>query len=236
MDKKGTLYLLPVGMGNNDSLRIIPDFNIEIISNLKYFVTENGKTARQFLKSIKKDIILQDLTYFELNNHTESEELNSYIDLLLKGESVGLMSEAGCPGIADPGADLVRLAHKFNIRVIPLVGPSSILLTIMASGLNGQNFAFNGYLPKDKQNRAQKIKELEKLCFSKNQAQYFIETPYRNLQLYTELITILNPTTDLVIACDLTTSNEIIRTKSIMDWKKTPTPPIDKKPCMFGIG
>ena len=236
MNKKGTFYLIPVGMGNNDSQRIIPEYNISIIKELKHFVTENGKTARAFLKDTIKDIVLQDLFYYELNHHTKPEELTVFLKLLLDGNSIGLMSEAGCPGIADPGAELLKLAHKNNIRVVPLIGPSSILLTIMASGLNGQNFAFNGYLPKDKHDRVRKLKELEKLSLSKNQSQYFIETPYRNSQLINELLTTLSPATHLIIACSITTADEYISMKSIADWKKITLPNFDKKPCMFGIG
>jgi 16S rRNA (cytidine1402-2'-O)-methyltransferase len=236
MNKKGTLYLIPVGMGNNDAQRIIPAFNSSIINELKHFVTENGKTARAFLKATVEGIVLQELNYYELNQHTKQEELASYLTLLLDGNDVGLMSEAGCPGIADPGADLVKLAHKNSIRVVPLVGPSSILLTIMASGLNGQNFAFNGYLPKDKNDRIKKIKELEKLCFSKQQSQYFIETPYRNSQLISELLHTLSPATYLIIASSITTAEESIVMRSVAEWKKLTPPNFDKKPCMFGIG
>jgi len=236
MNRKGSLYLIPVGMGNNDVQRIIPPFNNQVIKEIKHFVTENGKTARAFLKDAVKDIVLQDLFYYELNHHTKPAEIETYLKLLMHGNDVGLMSEAGCPGIADPGAELVKLAHLNNIKVIPLIGPSSILLTIMASGLNGQNFAFNGYLPKDKHERIRKIKELEKLSYSKNQTQYFIETPYRNTQLINELFTALSPVTNLVIASSITTGDEFISMKCIADWKKTTLPNLDKKPCMFGIG
>jgi len=236
MNRKGSLYLIPVGMGNNDAQRIIPPFNNQVIKEIKHFVTENGKTARAFLKDAVKDIVLQDLFYYELNHHTKPAEIETYLKLLMHGNDVGLMSEAGCPGIADPGAELVKLAHLNNIKVIPLIGPSSILLTIMASGLNGQNFAFNGYLPKDKHERIRKIKELEKFSYSKNQTQYFIETPYRNTQLINELFTTLSPVTNLVIASSITTGDEFISMKCIADWKKTTLPNLDKKPCMFGIG
>jgi len=236
MNNAGTLYLLPVGMGNNDPERIIPFFNLSVIKELKHLVTENGKTARTFLKQAVPGIILQEINYYELNNFTKSEELSNMINILLSGSDLGLMSEAGCPGIADPGAELVLLAHKNNIKVVPLIGPSSILLTIMASGLNGQHFTFNGYLPKDKHERLKKIKELEKLCFSKQQAQYFIETPYRNEQLINELLSTLSPSTKLVIASSITTNEEFICTKIISDWKKHKTPNLDKKPCIFGIG
>jgi 16S rRNA (cytidine1402-2'-O)-methyltransferase len=236
MNKTGTLYLLPVGMGNNDPERIIPFFNLSVIKELKHLVTENGKTARAFLKKAVPGIILQEINYYELNNFTKPSELLNMLDILLSGSDVGLMSEAGCPGIADPGAELVLLAHNNNVKVAPLVGPSSILLTIMASGLNGQQFTFNGYLPKDKHERFKKIKELEKLCFSKQQTQYFIETPYRNEQLINELLTTLSPITKLVIASSITTPEEFICTKFISEWKKTKLSNMDKKPCMFGIG
>lgn len=233
---KGTLYLLPVGMGNNEAGKIIPPYNIEIMSRLQHFIVENGKTARAFLKEVVPGIVLQERNYYELNNHTHPNEYLQLIQPLLKGEDVGLMSEAGCPGIADPGAEVVKIAHAHKLKVVPLVGPSSILMALMASGFNGQNFSFNGYLPKDKTERSRKIKDLERLAVSRNQSQLFIETPYRNEQLLQELMQQLSPGTRLLIACDITTENEFIRSAYISDWKKEQLPELSKRPCIFGIG
>ncbi|HEY1039795.1 MAG TPA: SAM-dependent methyltransferase [Bacteroidia bacterium] len=233
---KGTLYLLPSGMGNNDPLRIIPQYNIHIMSSIKHFIVENGKTARVFLKDTVPGIVLQERSYYELNNHTEAKDFVEYLKPLTAGENVGLMSEAGCPGIADPGAEIVKLAHEQGIKVVPLVGPSSIFMALMASGFNGQSFAFNGYLPKDKHERSRKIKEYERMAATKNQSQLFIETPYRNEQLLQELLQTLPPASKLLIACDITTANEYIKTKYVADWKKQTLPDLSKRPCIFGIG
>lgn len=233
---KGTLYLLPSGMGNNDPLRIIPQYNIHVMLSIKHFIVENGKTARAFLKDTVPGIVLQERNYYELNNHTEAKDFVEYLKPLNAGEDVGLMSEAGCPGIADPGAEIVKLAHEQGIKVVPLVGPSSIFMALMASGFNGQSFAFNGYLPKDKHERSRKIKEYERIAATKNQSQLFIETPYRNEQLLQELLQTLPPAAKLLIACDITTANEYIKTKYVADWKKQTLPDLSKRPCIFGIG
>jgi 16S rRNA (cytidine1402-2'-O)-methyltransferase len=233
---KGTLYLLPSGMGNNIASRIIPAYNVEVMALLKHFIVEDGKTARAFLKDTVPGIVLQERYYYELNNHTHPNEYLELIKPLLNGEDVGLMSEAGCPGIADPGAEVVKIAHAQNIKVVPLVGPSSIFMALMASGFNGQSFAFNGYLPKDKTERSKKIKDLERTASTKNQSQLFIETPYRNEQLWQELLQHLSPAMKLLVACDITTDREFIRTKYVSDWKKSPTPDLSKRPCIFGIG
>lgn len=227
---------MPSGMGNNDPFKIIPAYNVEVMGSLNHFIVENGKTARAFLKEAVQGIVLQEKKYYELNNHTEAKDFVEYMKPLHAGENVGLMSEAGCPGIADPGAEIVKLAHDQNIKVVPLVGPSSIFMALMASGFNGQSFAFNGYLPKDKQERTRKIKELERLAATKNQAQLFIETPYRNEQLLEELLHVLPPASKLLIACDITTPNEYIKTKFVADWKKQTLPGLSKRPCIFGIG
>jgi 16S rRNA (cytidine1402-2'-O)-methyltransferase len=233
---KGTLYLLPSGMGNNTASRIIPAYNVEVMATLKHFIVENGKTARAFLKDTVPGIVLQERNYYELNNHTHPNEYLALVKPLLAGEDVGLMSEAGCPGIADPGAEVVKIAHAQNIKVVPLVGPSSIFMALMASGFNGQSFAFNGYLPKDKSERKNKLKELERLANTRNQSQLFIETPYRNEQLWQELLQHLSPAMKILVACDITTDKEFIRSHYVADWKKGPAPDISKKPCIFGIG
>lgn len=233
---KGILYLLPSGMGTNDPFKIIPAYNVEVMGTLTHFIVENGKTARAFLKEAVPGIVLQEKLYYELNNHTEPKDFVEYMKPLHAGENIGLMSEAGCPGIADPGAEIVKLAHDQNIKVVPLVGPSSIFMALMASGFNGQSFAFNGYLPRERQERSRKIKEFERLAATKNQSQLFIETPYRNTQLLEELLNILPPASKLLIACDITTPNEYIKTKYVVDWKKQTIPDLSKRPCIFGIG
>lgn len=234
--QKGTLYLLPCGMGNNDPNRIIPGYNLEVMNSLQHFIVENGKTARQFLKDSIPGIKLQERNYYELNNHTHPSEYLALIKPLLDGNNVGLMSEAGCPGIADPGAEVVKMAHREGIKVVPLVGPSSIFMALMASGFNGQSFAFNGYLPKDKSDRSKRLKELEKLANKINQAQLFIETPYRNEQLIQDMIQSLMPSTKILIASGITTEQELIISKTCAEWKKNGVPNLSKMPCIFGIG
>lgn len=233
---KGILYLIPVSMGNNNAAKIVPTYNLEIISSLKHFIVENGKTARTFIKDVIPGVVLQELNYYELNQHTKEMDVHSLINPLLKGENIGLMSEAGCPAVADPGAEVVRLAHRHAIKVVPLVGPSSILMSIMASGLSGQNFAFNGYLPKEKNDRTRRIKEFEKTATTRAQSQFFIETPYRNDQMIAELLATLSPVTNLLIACDITCDTEYIKMKPVAEWKKNALPSFSKRPCMFGIG
>jgi 16S rRNA (cytidine1402-2'-O)-methyltransferase len=230
----GTLYLFPVTLGETEISPVIPSFNIELIKTISVFIAEDAKNARRFLKQCgyadlnKAEILL-------LNEHTKQGDISSLLSPLLQGMNVGLMSDAGCPGIADPGADVVKHAHKKGIKVVPLVGPSSIVLSIMASGFNGQNFAFNGYLPIEKPHRTKKIKELEQLANKNNQAQFFIETPYRNIALFDDLLGNLNQETALCLGINLTTSSEKIITKTVGEWKKTEKPEINKIPAVFGI-
>jgi 16S rRNA (cytidine1402-2'-O)-methyltransferase len=228
-----TLYLLPTPLCDENILQLTVPYNISVIHSCKYFVVEELKTARRFLKTIDRNINIDELIFSELNEHTSPQELLEVFKTTLQHENVILMSEAGCPGVADPGAALVQMAHKQNIKVVPLIGPSSILMAVMAAGLNGQNFAFNGYLPKEKSDRAKKIKLLEKL--SSDQSQWFIETPYRNMQLFDELLVTLNGNTKLCIAVNITAANEFIKTKTISNWKKE-KPGLNKIPCVFGIG
>ena len=228
-----TLYLLPTPLCGENILPLTVPHNIPLIHSCKFFVVEELKTARRFLKAIDRNINIDELTFAELNEHTPPKELLDIFKTILQNENVILMSEAGCPGVADPGAALVQMAHKQNIKVVPLIGPSSILMAVMSGGLNGQNFAFNGYLPKEKPERAQKIKSLEKLAA--HQSQWFIETPYRNAQLFDELLLNLKPDTKLCIALNITAANEYIKTKTAGDWKKE-KPDLNKIPCVFGIG
>ncbi|MGM9745792.1 MAG: SAM-dependent methyltransferase [Paludibacteraceae bacterium] len=230
----GTLYLIPTMLSDSPLRHILPDGNADVIVRLKVFIVENVRTARRFLKQVNKDIVIDDLRFFELNQHTDINQIASYLEPLLQGSDVGIISEAGCPAIADPGADVVALAQQKGIKVVPLVGPSSILLSLMASGFNGQSFAFNGYLPIDKNARTQQLKLLEKRVYAEHQTQIFIETPYRNKQLIEELCKNLQPQTKLCIASDITGANEYIRTQTVAAWKKA-LPDIGKVPCIFLI-
>ncbi len=234
MTSYGTLYLLPVGLGECQLEDVLPKRNIELIKTLSYFIAENAKEARAFLKQCAyPEISRAQLSL--INQHVKIEELNAYLEPLLSGNHMGLMSDAGCPGIADPGADIIKLAHKKGIKVVPLVGPSSIVLSIMASGFNGQNFAFNGYLPIDKIARAKRIKELEQICLKSKQAQFFIETPYRNGNVFEDLLKTLQSSTQLLVATNITLVDENILVKPISAWKKSNVPDFFKKPTVFGI-
>ncbi|HKL96884.1 MAG TPA: SAM-dependent methyltransferase [Paludibacteraceae bacterium] len=231
----GTLYLIPTTLSDCELLHVLPDGNTPIIRKLKVFIVENIRTARRFLKQVDSNIIIDELQFFELNQHTDLNHINKYLEPLLKGEDVGIISEAGCPAIADPGADIVALAQAQKIKVVPLVGPSSILLSLMASGFNGQSFAFHGYLPIEKGQRVDKLKQLERRIYSEQQTQLFIETPYRNRQMVDELLKSLQPQTKLCIAVDITSDTEDIRTKTISEWKKSVIPELHKRPCIFLI-
>lgn len=230
----GILYLFPGPLAETDIEFVLPKHNIDLIKRIKHFVAEDAKMARRFLKLCDYPNI-QDAEISLLNEHTESGSYAPLLEPLLKGEHVGLMSDAGCPGIADPGAELIRLAHKKGIKVVPLVGPSSVVLTIMASGFNGQNFAFNGYLPIEKEKRVKRIKELETLARKYKQAQYFIETPYRNVQLLADLLSTLDPSIQLCMAKNLTDPSQQVISRSVAEWKKMEAPEIHKVPVVFGI-
>ena len=231
----GTLYLIPTTLSDCELLHVLPDGNTPIIRKLKVFIVENIRTARRFLKQVDSNIIIDELQFFELNQHTDLNHINKYLEPLLKAEDVGIISVAGCPAIADPGADIVALAQAQKIKVVPLVGPSSILLSLMASGFNGQSFAFHGYLPIEKGQRVDKLKQLERRIYSEQQTQLFIETPYRNRQMVDELLKSLQPQTKLCIAVDITSDTEDIRTKTISEWKKSVIPELHKRPCIFLI-
>ncbi|RKD90441.1 16S rRNA (cytidine1402-2'-O)-methyltransferase [Mangrovibacterium diazotrophicum] len=229
------LYLIPITLGESELESVIPATHREIILSISHFIVENVRTARRFLKKVDREIDIDSLHFYELNKHTDKKQLHSYLDPLKQDLHIGIMSEAGCPGVADPGADVVRIAHEKNVKVVPLVGPSSILLAMMGSGMNGQNFAFNGYLPIQKNEKAQQIKLLEKRIYTENQSQLFIEAPYRNLQLLDDLLQNCQPHTKLCIACDLTLETEFIKTQSIEAWKKS-KPDIQKRPAIFVLG
>lgn len=230
--KKGTLYLIPSLLGESPADAVFPSANREIISKVKYFIVEEIRTARRFLKKICPEIDIDSLTFTLYNEHSSSIDISSFLEPLLKGEDAGIISEAGTPCVADPGSLVVRLAHESGIRVVPLVGPSSILLALMASGFNGQQFVFHGYLPIDKPARARRLREIEQEILKKDQTQVFIETPYRNLQLLQAITETCQESTLLCIATSLTTSEESIITLPIKEWKKK-KPDINKKPTVF---
>jgi 16S rRNA (cytidine1402-2'-O)-methyltransferase len=229
-----TLYLIPTPLGNTSFDRIFPPVNLEIIRNLRYFIVEDIRTARRFLKQVDAEIDIDKLFFYTLNEHTSPTEVYGFLQPLREGEDMGLLSEAGCPAVADPGADVVAIAQKNAFRVVPLVGPSSILLALMASGFNGQNFAFVGYLPVSPAERIKAIRKLESRAYSENQTQIFIETPYRNLKFFEQILQNCRPSTLLCIAANVTLPDESIITRSVAEWK-TITPDIDKKPCIFLI-
>lgn len=229
----GTLYLIPCTLGDTPAEQVLPQHVIAVARNLSHFVVEQPKTARQFLSALKPEQPIQSMHFASLNEHTASSELVALLAPLLAGHDVGIISEAGCPGIADPGADLVALAHRRAIRVVPLVGPSSILLALMASGLNGQCFAFHGYLPIAEADRNRSIAALEAESAKRKQTQLFIETPYRNEKLFSALLGNCRPNTLLCIAADITLPSEQIQTRSIAQWKSQPMPQLNKRPSMF---
>ncbi len=229
----GTLYLIPVTLGDDNISQVLPHDVVKVAQNLENFVVESEKSARHFLSTIKTVKPVRELTLNLLNEHTIDKDVAALLAPLLAGKDVGLMSDAGCPGIADPGAKLVELAHSKNIKVVPFVGPSSIVLSLMASGLNGQQFAFLGYLPVDKQARNLRLKEIEKRSQTHKETQIFIETPYRNQHMLEAILSVCQPSTRLCVACDVSLESEIIVTKSIATWKKTPLPDLHKRPTVF---
>ena len=203
-----------------------------IVKNIKYFIVENIRTSRRYLRKLDPTIQIDGLIFFELNQHTNSSQTDEFLQPIIDGFDVGIISEAGCPGIADPGAEVVKKAHAKQIQVIPLVGPSSILLSLMASGMNGQNFAFIGYIPVKQLDRVKAIRELEKRSGLEIQTQIFIEAPYRNVPLLTDLINTLGDQTRLCIACDITLDSEYIKTQTVAQWKHG-IPDLNKRPTIF---
>ncbi|GAA4269593.1 SAM-dependent methyltransferase [Hyunsoonleella aestuarii] len=230
----GKLYLIPTTLGDNAPLEVLPISVKKIVEQINTYIVENEKTARRFIKKISSGKSQSSLQIFHLNKFTNPLELPEFLNPCQNGIDVGLMSEAGCPGVADPGADIVKLAHKQNIKVVPLVGPSSILMAIMSSGLNGQNFSFNGYLPIDKEERKREIKRLERLSYENNQSQIFIETPYRNNKLLEDLSNSLGSNTSLCVACDISLTSEYIKTQEAHLWKKNMVD-LHKRPTIFII-
>ena len=228
------VYLIPTTLGDSPVENVIPQYVIDIINSTNHYIVENIKTARRYLIKAGIKTKIDDLTFYELNKHTSPNDFVAFLNPIKDNNNIGIISEAGTPGVADPGADIVAIAHQQNIPVVPLVGPSSILLSVIASGLNGQSFAFVGYLPIKKHERIKRIKELEWKSQTENQTQLFIETPYRNNHLLDDLLTTCSADTRLCIAADITLESEFIKTKSIKEWKKG-IPNLHKRPTIFLI-
>ena len=228
------LYLIPNLLGETPVEQVLPPYNREIILGIRHFIVEDVRTARRFLKLVDRSIDIDQLTFYTLNKHTNPDDVASMLKPLEEGNPMGVISEAGCPAVADPGADVVAIAQRKGLQVIPLVGPSSIILAVMGSGFNGQSFAFNGYLPIEPDERIKTLKKLEQRAYTENQTQLFIETPYRNAKMMADILKACRPQTHLCIAAGLTTKDEYIRTRTIKEWGGK-LPQIDKIPCIFLI-
>lgn len=231
----GTLFLIPVPLGPTPPIDSLPANVLATVRPLSHFVVEQAKSARAFLKQVGTETPLQGLNIEELNEHTKADALDRLLAPLRAGHDVGLLSEAGCPAVADPGADLVALAQRENCRVVPLIGPSSLILALMASGLNGQRFAFLGYLPAKEGERIKALRELEIESRKHRQTQIFIETPYRNRALFDTLLQTCQPKTRLTLATDLTLASESVVTRTIQEWKRKTPPEIERRPTVFLI-
>ncbi len=227
--------MIPVTLGDTEHSRVLPSYNREVILSLTRFIVEDIRTARRFLKKAESSIVIDNLIFTELNEHTSPEVVSAMLAPMDAGESIGVMSEAGCPAVADPGADVVAIAQRKGYRVVPLVGPSSILMALMGSGFNGQRFAFHGYLPVEASARAERIKVFESRMYTEHETQIFIETPYRNNKLLEDFIRTCRPSTRLCIACNITCDDEFIRTLPVREWAEN-IPDLKKKPAIFLIG
>ena len=230
------LYLIPVTLGDTPHENVLPSYNAQVVADIRHFVVEEIRTARRFLRRMDREFPIDDCTFFEMGKHADTAHFAEYLAPIAKGYSVGVISEAGCPAVADPGADIVSIAQKRGIRVVPLVGPSSMILAVMASGLGGQSFAFNGYLPVQDGDRAKRLKQLESRAWAEGQTQLFIETPYRNRKMFDTLCATLRPDTRMCIAAGITTPDEWIHTRTIREWKQTGMPELAKIPAIFLIG
>lgn len=226
------LYLLPVTLGDTSIESVLPSYNKEIILGIRHFIVEDVRSARRFLKKVEREIDIDALTFYTLNKHTSPEEISGYLKPLAQGHSMGVISEAGCPAVADPGADVVAIAQQKNMKVVPLVGPSSIIMSVMGSGFNGQSFAFHGYLPIEPGERGKKIKMLEQRVYAEQQTQLFIETPYRNNKMVDDILNNCRPQTKLCIAANITCEGEYIKTKTVKEWRGK-VPELSKIPCIF---
>ena len=233
---KPALYLIPVELGDTPQERVLPAYNRDVILKIRHFIVEEVRSARRFLKRVDRDIDIDALTFYPMGKHADAALFAQYLKPLEAGESVGVISEAGCPAVADPGADVVSIAQRKGLTVVPLVGPSSMLMAVMASGLNGQSFAFNGYLPIDPADRVKRLKVLETRAVQEHQTQLFIETPYRNAKLFDTLCQTLRPQTRICVAAGITTEAEWIHTYTVADWKRHPLPDLSKTPAIFLIG
>lgn len=227
------LYLLPVTLGDTAIDKVLPAYNAGIIREIKHFIVEDVRSTRRFLKKVDREIDIDTLSFYPLNKHTSPEDISGYLNPLAEGHSMGVISEAGCPAVADPGADVVAIAQRRNLKVVPLVGPSSIILSVMASGFNGQSFAFHGYLPIEPNERSKRLKELEGRIYSEHQTQLFIETPYRNHKMLDDILKACRPQTKLCIAANITCEGEYIKTRTVKEWKGTALPDLSKIPCIF---
>ncbi|MCB2378802.1 SAM-dependent methyltransferase [Hymenobacter sp. BT635] len=232
---KGTLYLIPTVLADDTAAQVLPAQVATQVAALSYFLVENARTARRFIKSVAPAQVIESLRISVIDKDSTEAQIQEALKAVVAGQDAGVISEAGCPGVADPGAEVARLAHKLGIRVVPLVGPSSLLLALMGSGMNGQSFAFHGYLPIERTQRIAAIKTLEKQALSQHQTQLFIETPYRNMQLLEDLLAQLQPATRLCIAANLTAPDELVRTDTVANWKGK-LPQIHKQPAVFLIG
>ena len=226
------LYLLPVTLGDTPIDSVLPAYNKEVILRIRHFIVEDVRSARRFLKRVEREIDIDSLTFYPLNKHTSPEALSGYLKPLEEGYSMGVISEVGCPAVADPGADVVAIAQRKGLKVVPLVGPSSIILSVMGSGFNGQSFAFNGYLPIEPAERVKKLKQLEQRVYAEHQTQLFIETPYRNNKMVDDILHNCRPQTRLCIAANLTCEDEYIKTRTVKEWTGK-VPDLSKIPCIF---
>ena len=229
---QAALYLIPVTLGDTPIAQVLPSYTKEVISGIRHFIVEEVRTARRFLRATDPTFPIDDCTFYPLNKHTQPEAISGYLRPLEQGQPMGVISEAGCPAVADPGADVVAIAQRKALQVVPLVGPSSIILSVMASGFNGQSFAFNGYLPIESADRIKRLKLLEQRIYTEQQTQIFIETPYRNHKLLADILQNCRPQTRLCIAAHITCPDQYIRTRTIQEWQGH-TPDLSKIPCIF---
>lgn len=229
------LYLIPCTLGDTPVEQVLPSYNHDVIMGIRHFIVEEIRTARRFLRKVDREFPIDDSTFYEMGKHANADQFAQYLKPLQEGHPVGVISEAGCPAVADPGADVVAIAQRKGLRVIPLVGPSSMILAVMASGLNGQSFAFNGYLPIDPADRAKRLKMLETRAEKEKQTQLFIETPYRNKKMFDTLVSTLRPNTRMCVAAGITTPDEWIHTHTIGEWKRLTLPDLSKVPAIFLI-
>ena len=229
---EAALYLLPVTLGETPLSNVLPQYNSEVIAGIRHFIVEDVRSARRFLRKVDPQFDIDGSTFYELNKHTSPEAVAGYLKPLQAGNPVGVISEAGCPAVADPGADVVAIAQRKGLKVVPLVGPSSIILSVMASGFNGQSFAFNGYLPIKPDERAKKLRQLEQRIYNEDQTQLFIETPYRNGKMLEDILVNCRPQTKLCIAANLTCEGEYVQTRTVKEWRGH-VPDLSKIPCIF---